>query len=132
MKTLLLAATVMVLSTGAQARSILVFKTTSNCISAVKESDAKVTIQEAQDGQTQLVLKLSVQEDIVKVQTKKILPPPMSAGTPLKYKGSDKGANVELVMGTRPVKVGSVTGRSATLTIDGRYEKLALVCSSVK
>lgn len=128
MKTLLLTAAVMVLSTGVEARSILVFKTTHNCISAIKESDAKVTIQEAQDGQTQLVLKLSEQEEIVKVQTKKILPPPMSAGTPLKYKG-DK---TELAIGTRPVKVGNITGRTASLTIEGRYDKLALVCSSVK
>ncbi len=136
MKTLLLAALVLTISTGAQARSILVFKTVTACETAEKVAgnEVKIDIQEAQDGQSQLVLKLSTQKEVVKVQTKKILPPPMSAGTPLKYEGTDPETNgkTTLAIGTRPIKVGKVVGRAATITTEGRFTNLKLVCASVK
>lgn len=136
MKALILAALVLTITTGAQARSILVFKTVTKCETAEKVdgSEMLISVQEAQDGQSQLILELSGQETPVVVQTKKILPPPMSAGTPLKYVGKDleSGSIVTLAIGTRPIKVGKVTGRSASITVEGLFEKLALVCSSVK
>lgn len=136
MKTLLMTALVLALSSGAQARSILVFKTVTKCETAQKVdgSELKVDIQEAQDGQAQLVLNLSSQEAPIKVQAKKILPPPMSAGMPLKYVGNDPetGSKVTLAIGTRPIKVGKVTGRASSITAEGIFSNLALVCSSVK
>lgn len=136
MKTLLLAALALSISTGVQARSILVFKTVTTCENAEKrpEGSVKIDIQEAQDGQSQLVLKLASQKDVVKTQTKKILPPPMSAGTPLKYEGTDPETNgkTTLAIGTRPIKVGKITGRAATITTEGRFTNLKLVCSFVK
>lgn len=136
MKSLLLAALVLSLSSGAQARSILVFKTVTKCETAqkVEGSEMKIDVQEAQDGQAQLVLNLSSQEAPVKVQAKKILPPPMSAGMPLKYVGQDPetDAKVTLAIGTRPIKVGKVLGRASSITVEGMFSNLALVCSSVK
>lgn len=136
MKSLLLAFLVLTISSGANARSILYFKTVAKCETAVKvaDSEIKINVQEAQDGQSQLVLKLSGQEEVVAIQTKKILPPPMSAGTSLKYEGIDEESQalVTLSIGTRPIKVGKVVGKSSSLTIEGLFEKLAMVCSTVK
>jgi hypothetical protein len=136
MKALLLAALALSISSGAQARSILVFKTISSCeaVEKVSGQDIKIDIQEAQDGQSQLVLKLASQAEVVKIQTKKILPPPMSAGTPLKYEGVDPETNgkTTLAIGARPIKVGKIVGKAATITAEGRFTNLKLVCAAVK
>ncbi|AUN99190.1 hypothetical protein DOM21_05025 [Bacteriovorax stolpii] len=136
MKSVLMAALLLSLSAGAQARSILVFKTVTKCETAqkVEGSELKVDVQEAQDGQAQLVINLSGDDEAIKVQAKKILPPPMSAGTPLKYVGSDPKthAQVTLAIGTRPIKVGKVTGRTSSITVEKLFSNLPMVCSSVK
>ena len=136
MKSVLMAALLLSLSAGAQARSILVFKTVTKCETAqkVEGSEMKIDIQEAQDGQAQLVINLSGEDDVTKVQAKKILPPPMSAGMPLKYVGNDPKthAQVALAIGTRPIKVGKVTGRASSITVEKLFSNLPLVCSSVK
>ncbi len=134
MKALLLAALALSISSGAHARSILVFKTVRSCENIEKraEGSVKIDIQEAQDGQSQLVLKLESQKDVIKTQTKKILPPPMMAGMPLKYEGTDPETNgkTTLAIGVRPLKVGKVVGRAATITTEGRFTNLKLICTS--
>nr|BDT29361.1 hypothetical protein BHI3_28270 [Bacteriovorax sp. HI3] len=136
MKSVLMTALLLSLSAGAQARSILVFKTVTKCETAqkVEGSELKVDVQEAQDGQAQLVINLSGDDEAIKVQAKKILPPPMSAGTPLKYVGNDPKthAQVTLAIGTRPIKVGKVTGRTSSITVEKLFSNLPMVCSSVK
>lgn len=135
MKALLLGTLVLTLSVNAHARSILVFKTVTQCETAqkVNGSEVKLDVQEAQDGQAQLVLNLTNEDEPIKVQAKKILPPPMSAGTPLRYVGNDPKthAQVSLAIGTRPIKVGKITGKASSLTVEKLFSNLAMVCTYV-
>ena len=134
MKKLLLATIVLTLSAGAQARSILVFKTVMNCQTVTKQEPVIVDVKEAQDGQALLVIAYPLKPGtIIKVLAKKILPPPMSAGTPLKYAGKNEitKENVTLSIGSRPMKVGKVTGKVASLQLE-KQDKIDLLCSAVK
>lgn len=135
MKAILLTSLLLTLSATTQARSILVFKTVTKCetLTKVEGNEMAIDVQEAQDGQSQLVMHLSTQDEPIKIQAKKILPPPMSAGTPLQYVGKDpdSGAKVTLAISARPVKVGKVTGRLSQLTVKNLFD-LDMICSSVK
>lgn len=134
MKTLLLAALVMTISSGVQARSILVFKTVNKCQSIKKQDAALVLVQEAQDGQAQLVISNPLSTDAaLKVQVKKILPPPMNAGGSVKYVGTNATTKEVVTLafkGIRPIKVGTVVGRAATLTLE-KQDAIELICTSV-
>lgn len=135
MKSLLLAALVVSTISSVQARSILVFKTTDKCQSVKKGEPTLVLVQAAQDGQTQLVISNPLQTGTAptKIQTKKISPPPMNAGGDVKYVGVNEVTkeNVKLQFnGPRPIKVGSVTGRSATLTLE-KQDAISLICTRI-
>lgn len=134
MKALLLATLILTISSGAQARSILVFKSVNKCQTYTKGEPVTVDVQEAQDGQAQLVIAYPLKQDAsLKVQVKKILPPPMSAGTPLKYVGKNEVTKevVSLAIGVRPLKVGKLSGRGATLSLE-KQDAISLICSAVK
>ncbi|MBC7713444.1 MAG: hypothetical protein H7177_08895 [Rhizobacter sp.] len=134
MKTLLLAALVLSISAGAQARSILVFKSVNKCQTYTKQEPVTVDVQEAQDGQSQLVIAYPLKGDApVKIQTKKILPPPMNAGGSLRYVGKNDVTkeNVTLALGIRPIKAGKLVGRGATLTLE-KQDAIQLICTTVK
>lgn len=133
MKSLLLAVLVISTVSSVEARSILVFKSVNKCQSYKKQDALLVDVQEAQDGQAQLVITKPLSgEEAVKVQVKKISPPPMNAGGSVKYVGK-KDATKELVTlqynGIRPIKVGKTVGRSATL-IQERQDNVELICTS--
>lgn len=136
MKSLLLAALVMTIASGVEARSILVFSTTDKCQSIKKQDSVLVLIQAAQDGQTQLVISnpLAAGEAPLKIQTKKIVPPPMNAGGSVKYTGQNDVTKEVVTLaynGVRPIKVGSIVGRSATLKQE-KKDDIALICTSAK
>jgi len=138
MKTLLLAALMLSFSAGANARSILVFKTVTECQSFDLADKKEIAVevqeaQEAQDGQSQLKIHLSTEEKPIVVQTKKTTPPPMMAGGMTKYTGTDAESKslVTLSIGTRPMKVGKVIGRVSSIEAKGLF-KASLLCSSVK
>lgn len=135
MKTLLLTALVMTLSAGAQARSILVFKSVNKCQSFKKSDALLVDVQEAQDGQAQLVITYPLSSDApLKVQVQKILPPPMNAGGSVKYVGKNEVTKEIITLafkGVRPIKVGKVVGRAAVLIME-KQDNVELICSAVK
>lgn len=132
MKALLLSALVLSLSSGVQARSILVFKKTHDCSPAVAgKSQASVEVSEAADGQARLVI--SVAGEKITAYGKKITPPKMMAGGTTRYVVSDSKTNTEAVLafGAMPIKVGKIVGKKATLDIKGHSESV-LVCAAVK
>lgn len=133
MKTLLLAALVMTTISSVEARSILVFKSVNKCQSYKKGEPVVVDVQEAQDGQAQLVISNPLSgEAALKVQVKKILPPPMNAGGSVKYVGTTDVTKENVTLqynGVRPIKVGTKTGRSATLKRE-KLDNVELICSS--
>lgn len=134
LKIILLSLLVLTISSGAEARSILVFKTVKNCQTYTKQGPVTVQVQEAQDGQAQLVIAYPLKQDAaLKVQVKKILPPTMNAGAPLKYVGKNEVTkeSVSLAIGVRPIKVGKLTGRGATLNLE-KQDVIELICSAVK
>lgn len=125
------------LSLSSQARSILVFNTVSKCetIQKVKNKEVLVDIQEAQDGQSQLVITFEGQQE-QKIQVRKMIAPRMAAGSPTRYVGKDIGTDNNVVLaisaGTAPVKVGKTVGRRSSLTIEPVIKELPLVCASVQ
>ena len=133
MKTLLMAVFVMSTIASVEARSILVFKTVNTCQSIKKQDALLVTVQEAQDGQSQIIIKNPLSaEAALTVQTKKILPPPMNAGGDKKYVGTNAVTKEVVTLqfnGVRPIKVGKVTGRSATLKRE-KLDDVSLICTS--
>lgn len=135
MKNLLLATLALTISAGAQARSILVFRTVTSCQTYTKQEPVTVQVQEAQDGQAQLVIANPLKADsTVKIQVKKISPPPMMAGGTTKYVGKNEVTkeNVTLQMGSvRPIKVGTKTGRAATLLLE-KQDAINLICTAAK
>lgn len=119
------------------AKSLLVFKTVSNCVTAENPSESEVTInvQEAQDGQSQMIVQFLGDTHSEAIPTKKILPPKGMAGAPIKYSGKIVGMSnndITLAVGVRPVKNGKFSGRSATLTIDQHLDRLPMICVSAK
>jgi hypothetical protein len=134
MKTLLLASLILTISSGVQARSILVFRSVNKCQTYTKQEPVTVDVQEAQDGQAQLVIAYPLKSDApVKIQAKKILPPPMNAGGSLRYVGTNDVTKeaVTLALGIRPLKVGKLSGRGATLTLE-KQDAIQLICTAVK
>jgi len=135
MKTLTITALLMASISFAEARSILVFKTVDTCNSYKKNESVLVLIQEAQDGQAQLVISNPLADEApVKVQVKKFIPPPMSAGGSVSYSGKTDATKEAVSLsynGVRPIKVGKITGRSATLKQE-RKDDIALICSFKK
>jgi hypothetical protein len=134
MKIILLTALAMSISITSQA-SILKFNTIKKCQTYIKQEPLNVDVQEARDGQAQLVIThtLIKNEAPLKIQVKKVLPPPMNAGMPLKYVGqNDKTKeSVTLSIGLAPLKVGKLTGKGATLYRD-RQDDVQLLCMPVK
>ena len=134
MKTLLLAVLVMSIS-AVEARSILTFKSVNKCQSYKKQDAVMVEVQEAQDGQSQLVITYPLTTDApLKIQTKKMLPPPMNAGGSVKYVGVNEVTKEAVTLafnGVRPIKIGKVTGRSATLKLE-KQDGVDLICTTVK
>lgn len=134
MKVLVMAALFVGISEAASARSILTFKTVRECVTAEnpKKSEVIVTVQEAADGQSQLIVEFTGEEaDTVVVQTKKIVPPPMMAGGTIRYVGKVKdlgNADITLAIGLRPIKVGKFVGRASSLTIDQLLSNLPMIC----
>lgn len=134
----MIALSLLVLLSGAtEARSLLVFKTVSNCVSEEnpKESPVTINVQEAQDGQAQMIVHFDGDEASEAVQAKKIIPPKGMAGAPLKYQGKIKGisnSDITLAISVRPIKVGKIVGRSSSLTIDGLLDRLPMICVSAK
>ena len=134
MKSLLLAALILTISSGVQARSILVFRSVNKCQSFKKQDPILVDVQEAQDGQAQLVISNPLSTDApVKIQAKKLLPPPMNAGGSIRYVGKNEVTkeNVSLALGIRPIQVGSLKGRGATLTLE-KQDAIEMICTTVK
>ena len=134
MKILLLASLVMAISSGVHARSILVFKTVNKCQTYTKQEPVTVEVQEAQDEQAQLIIVHPLKLDApVKVQAKRILPPPMNAGGSLKYVGKNEitKEEVTLALSISPLKVGKLVGRSATLTLE-KQDAIQLICTTEK
>lgn len=135
MKSLLITALVMTTISFAEARSILVFKTVNTCQSIKKHETVLVLVQEAQDGQAQLVISNPLSSDAaLKVQVKKSTPPPMMAGGSVSYSGKTDVTKEVVSLkfnGVRPIKVGRVTGRSATLSRE-KLDDVALICSAAK
>ncbi|MBC7428227.1 MAG: hypothetical protein H7336_06420 [Bacteriovorax sp.] len=134
MKSLLLTALVLTISSGVQARSILVFKSVNKCQSIKKQDAILVDVQEAQDGQAQLVISNPLSSDApVKIQTKKILPPPMNAGGSIRYAGKNEitKENVTLALGIRPIQVGTLKGRGATLSLE-KKDEIQMICTAAK
>ena len=133
MKTLFLTAMVMTTIASAQARSILVFKSVNKCQSFKKHEALLVDVQEAQDGQAQLVISNPLSgEAAQKVQVKKISPPPMNAGGSVKYVGTTDVTKETVTLqynGIRPIKVGNTVGRSATLKRE-KQDNVDLICTS--
>ena len=130
MKSLLITALVMTTISFAEARSILVFRTVNTCKSINNDENVLILVQEAQDGQAQLV----ISNPKLRVQVKKITPPARMAGGSVVYSGKtdETQENVTLKFnGTRPIKVGKVTGRSATLSRE-KLDDVALICSAAK
>ena len=132
MKTFILSA-LLLGTVSANARSILVFKTTLNCQTYSAQAAATVDIQEAQDGQSRLLVDLKNEKLKLEIVGKKILPPRMMAGGATRYVGKDAKTNIEgeLTLGVRPMKVGKLVGRAARLELKNRSE-LNLVCTFAK
>jgi hypothetical protein len=136
MKTLLLTAIILSVTASVEARSILTFKTVTKCETYKKGEPKLVLIQEAQDGQSQLVISspLIPTEEALKIQTKKISPPPMNAGGTVKYVGKNDITKevVTLAFGSiRPIKVGKKVGRAALLIVE-KQDNVELICTNVK
>lgn len=132
MKALLLTATLVLSFQAAEARSILTFKPALKCESySQTKRVATVDVHLAQDGQARLLINLKSEDLKLDAFGKRILPPPMSAGTPVRYVGIDRETNIEaeLSVGLRPMKVGKTTGRAATLVLKNRSE-LPLICTA--
>jgi hypothetical protein len=114
MKTLLLAVLVMSIS-AVEARSIQTFKSVNKYQSYKKQDVVMVEVQEAQDGQSQLVITYPLMTDApLKIQTKKILPPPMNAGGLIKYVGVNEVTKETIILvfnGVHPIKVGKGYGK---------------------
>ncbi len=124
---------ILALVAGSQAASsILTYKNTYKCETANKVSGSEllVDVQEAQDGQSQLIMTMSVKEKPLKVQTKKTVPPPMMAGGSTVYETRDSKAadQIKLSIGIRPVKVRNLVGKTSKLTVKGLFDDLAMVC----
>lgn len=137
MKSMIALSLLVLLSATAEARSLLVFKTVSNCVTAENPEDSEVTInvQEAQDGQAQMIVHFQGDAKSEAIQSKKIIPPKGMAGAPLKYTGKIAGMSnndITLAIGVRPVKVGKIVGKSASLTIDQHLDRLPMICVSAK
>lgn len=137
MKTLLLALAVSLVTGVAEARSILTFKTVYKCVlaDAPLSDELVINVQEAQDGQSQLVVKFLEDRDAAKIQTKKILPPPMMAGGSVRYEGRFTGMAgqfTSLAITSRPRSVDGVKGRGAAFTVDQLFDKLPMICTFVK
>ena len=135
MKTLTLAALLLSTISFAEARSILVFKTVDKCNTFKKNETLLVLVQEAQDGQAQLVISNPLADEApVKVQVKKYTPPPMNAGGSVSYSGKTEGSKETVTFeynGLRPIKVGKISGRSATLKRE-RRDDVSLICPFTK
>lgn len=132
MKSLLLALIALTIASGAQARSILTFKTVSTCQTYTKQEPVVVDVKEAQDGQSLLVIAYPLKPgSITKVLAKKTVPPKMMAGGSTQYSGKTEESkeSVTLSIGTRPLKVGKIVGRSATLKLE-RQDEISLICSA--
>lgn len=133
MKSLLLAALVMTSIASVEARSILVFKTVNICQSIKKQDALLIDVQEAQDGQSQLVIKNPLSAEApLKIQTKKIAPGPKNAGGDKKYVGTNAITKEVVTLqfnGVRPIKVGGILGRSATLKRE-KLDNVQLICTS--
>lgn len=134
MKAFLLSALVLSISTGVQARSILMFNKTHDCTSAVAgKSQGSVEVSEAADGQAKLVISLAGEANKIVTFGKKITPPKMMAGGSTRYvtKAFDSNLEATLSFGARPIKVGKIVGKAAKLVIAG-HSDLSLVCAAVK
>lgn len=137
MKSIIALGLLALISTNAQARSILVFKTVYSCVTAENSQESEVTlnVQEAQDGQSQMVVQFLGDSHAEAVQTKKVIPPKGMAGAPIQYKGRISGiSNKEIILavGVRPVKIGKNVGKTAALTIDSLLDRLPMVCFPAK
>lgn len=138
MKALLFTLALGVVATGAaEARSILTFKTVYKCVlaDAPLSDELVINVQEAQDGQSQLVVKFLEDREASKIQTVKILPPPMMAGGSIKYEGRFTGMAGQLTtlaITSRPRNVEGVKGRAASFTVDQLFDKLPMICTFVK
>lgn len=128
MKTLLLAALVMILCSTTQATEV--YNTTYECISLDKKSDVKVEIKEGDQREAILVVKLSVQEDDIKVKAKKILPSRKNPKAPVKYTSKiySAGEKVEVAIGSRNIKIATLDAKVSTISVAGRIEKQVLAC----
>ncbi|MBY0413022.1 MAG: hypothetical protein K2Q18_02600 [Bdellovibrionales bacterium] len=136
MKTLLLSALILTISSGAQARSILTFKTVNKCQTYTKGEPVTVDIQEAQDGQAQLVIAYPLKkEENTKVQVKKITPPKGLSGGSIKYVGkkgvTQENVTLTLTGAVTPIKIGKVFAKAATLSLE-KQDEIKLACVAVK
>lgn len=133
MKTLLIAFMAMTTIASVEARSLLVFKSVNKCQSIKRQDALLVDVQEAQDGQAQLVISNPLSAEApLKVQVKKISPPPMNAGGSVKYIGTTDVTKETVTLqfnGIRPIKVGKTVGRSATLKRE-KLDDVELICSA--
>lgn len=137
MKSLIFTFALLTLSAGVEARSILRFETVRKCVTAENpaKSELIVEVQEAQDGQAQLIVTFTQDNDVAFVQAKKILPPPMSAGTPLRYEGKIaelNGKAITLAISARPIKSGKFVGKASSVSIDQLLSNLPMICMNVK
>jgi hypothetical protein len=131
MKALLLTSLLLSITAGAQARSILVFRPSQLC----QNKTATVEIQEAQDGQSRMIVDIKSEKLKLDLIGKKV---PMEAGRVggiTRYVGKDKATNIEGILaitaGTAPIKIGKVVGRPGKLELVGRSE-LVLACNNIK
>lgn len=136
MKFLIIALALMTTMT-AEARSILTFKPVYKCVlaDAPKSDELVITVNEAQDGQSQLVVKFAQDAKPTFITTKKMIPPPMMAGGSIRYVGKFTSLNnkaTTLAITSRPLRVEGVVGRSSSFTVDQLFDRLKMICTFVK
>lgn len=118
--------------TSLSAFSADTFKDIYRCEMVEKINEMKITISKSSKGNFKMVLEPEGSEKIV-VKAKEILPPRMMAGGALKYEAKDPESQglITLSIFSRPIKVGSVTGKSAKISMQGLFSDLAMVCKGL-
>ncbi len=130
-------ALVLVSSVETHARTPLRFTPVYKCVlaDAPKSDELVITVNEAQDGQSQLVVKFAQDAKPSVITTKKILPPPMMAGGSIRYEGKFTDLNnkaTSLSISSLPLRVEGIVGRKSSFTVDQLFDKLGMLCSFLK
>lgn len=108
------------------------FKTIFACQMVDKTMEMNINVLKDTKGATRMEIKPEGQRPFT-VNARELLAPPMMAGGATRYVAKDPESQGEIVLSiyARPIKVGSVVGKSAKISVQGLFSDLGMVCKGL-